>query len=497
MTELPDLSRLTHEDKDALIRASWAQVQALTVQLQTLVARVAELEAKLNVPPKTPDNSSLPSSKGQKPNRPEKGKRHGPRPGSVGRRGGGRALAATPDETVIAKPVRCVHCQAALGEADHVLRGRCDKIDLPQAAPVVTRVKRYAGRCRCCGGTTLAPVPEGLGPGTPFSVGIVALAMHLRFVHAISYQRLSRLLLELFGVAISEGALDAVFRRSKPAFDTDVASTLARLRRARVVCSDETSVHINGRTCWNWVFQNDEVVIHVIRRSRGVGVVAEVLDGHRPALWVSDLYGAQQVHAEEGQICLAHQLRDCTCATEAGDAVFAPRMEALLLRTVVLARRSRGLAPSTRREYRRRLECALDAVMALAPTHRDGQRLRKRHGSTARTCSPSSTIPRCPPTTTAANVSCGPPPPTARPPAASAPTGAPTCPPACAPSSGPLHAAAQAPTRLSSKPCAGRPPPTRVEQLPSWRIGSFGSSGRLTPASIRRLAHSAITHFPA
>ena len=39
MTELPDLSRLTHEEKDALIRALWAQVQALTAQVQTLVAR--------------------------------------------------------------------------------------------------------------------------------------------------------------------------------------------------------------------------------------------------------------------------------------------------------------------------------------------------------------------------------------------------------------------------------------------------------------------------
>jgi len=245
---------------------------------------------------------------------------------------------------------------------------------------VVTRVEHYAGRCRCCGGTTLAPVPQGLEPGTPFSVSIVALAMYLRFVHAISYRRLSRLLGELFGLGISEGALHAAFRRGKPAFDADVASILARLRRARVVCSDETSVRIDGRTCWNWVFQNSEVVIHVIRRSRGAGVVAEVLDGHRPALWVSDLYGAQQGHAEAWQICLAHQLRDCTYAIEAGDAMFAPRMKALLLRAVVLARRSRDLAPSTRREYRRRLECALDAVMALSPIHRDGQRLRKRYG---------------------------------------------------------------------------------------------------------------------
>ncbi len=240
--QLPDLSRLTYEEKDALILALWAQVQALAAQ-------VAELEAKLNVSPKTPDNSSLPPSQGKKPNRTAKVARRGPRPGSLGRMGGGRALTENPDEIVAAWPVRCAHCQAALGEADHVLHGRYDKIDLPQVAPVVTRVECYAGRCRCCGGTTLAPVPEGLEPGTPFSVGIVALAMYLRFVHAISYQRLSRLLGELFGLAISEGALDAAFRRGKPHFDADVAAILARLRRARVICSDETSVRVDGRTC--------------------------------------------------------------------------------------------------------------------------------------------------------------------------------------------------------------------------------------------------------
>lgn len=55
-------------------------------------------------------------------------------------------------------------------------------------------------------------------------------------------------------------------------------------------------------------------------------------------------------------------------------------MKALLLRAVVLARRHHGLAESTRREYRRRLEHALDVVMALAPTNQHGQRLRKRYG---------------------------------------------------------------------------------------------------------------------
>lgn len=341
--------------------------------------RTAITDRRPHAPGKTPDNSSLPPSKGQKSNRADKLKGPGPRKGSLGRKGGGRELSANPDETVTARPTRCQYCKSALAEADQRLDARYDKIDLPEVRPTVTRVERYAGRCQCCGRTTLAAVPEGLEPGTPFKVNIVALALYPRAVHAVSYKRLSRLLLELYGLAISEGALDAAFRRGQPCFDADVATILARLRRARVICSDETSVRVGGRTRWNWVFQNDEVVIHVVRASRGAGVVHEVLDGHRPVIWLSDLYGAQQGHAETWQVCLAHQLRDCQYAIDAGDGVFAPRMKALPLRAVVLARRHRGLAESTRREYRRRLEHALDAVMALVPTQRDGQRSRKRY----------------------------------------------------------------------------------------------------------------------
>src|SRR3712207_1752010 len=86
---------------------------------------------------------------------------------------------------------------------------------------------------------------------------------------------------------------------------------------------------VDGRACWDRVFRNAEVVIHVVRRSRGAGVVAEVMAGHRPAIWVSDLYSAQRGHAAAWQICLAHQLRDCRFAIEAGDAVFAPRLTRL------------------------------------------------------------------------------------------------------------------------------------------------------------------------
>ena len=261
-----------------------------------------------------------------------------------------------------------------------MLHSRYDHIDLPVVRPMVTRVERYAGHCPCCGGVTLAPVPAGVEDASPFSTNIMALAIYLRFTHAISYRRLSQLFLHLYALRISEGALDAMLRRAKPSFDNEVATILARLRRSRVVCSDETSVRIDGRTDWDWVFQNDQVVIHVVRDSRAASVVTEVMAGHRPSIWVSDLYGAQQGHADLWQVCLAHQLRDCQYAIDAGDTVFAPRMKAALLRAVVLARRRTSLAESTRRTWLRRLDHDLNGIMALVPDNQHARRLRKRYG---------------------------------------------------------------------------------------------------------------------
>jgi transposase len=371
--ELPNLDHLSHAEKDALIRALWQRLAAAE-------QRIAELEARLAEPGKTPDNSGLPPSTSQKPNRPEKAKRVGPRRGSLGRKGGGRALVCHPDQTVITKAPTCAHCQAVLTDADQVLHGRYDKIDLPMVRPVVTRVERFAGHCPCCGGITLAAVPVGLEATSPFSGNIVALAIYLRFTHAISYRRLTQVFLHLFALHISEGALDAMLQRARPCFDNEVAAILARLRRARIVGSDETSVRIDGRTHWDWVFQNDQVVIHVVRDSRAASVVSEVMAGHRPVIWVSDLYGAQQGHADLWQVCLAHQLRDCQYAIDAGDTVFAPRMKMLLLRAVVLARRRKRLAESTRRAYLRRLDHDLNAIMGLAPGNPHGKRLRQRYG---------------------------------------------------------------------------------------------------------------------
>jgi transposase len=87
---------MTPEALDSLSKKELIDlVLAMAEQITALQARVAELEAKLSEPPKTPDNSSLPPSQGQKANLPQ-GKTKQRR---KGRKGSTRRLAGNPDHT--------------------------------------------------------------------------------------------------------------------------------------------------------------------------------------------------------------------------------------------------------------------------------------------------------------------------------------------------------------------------------------------------------------
>ena len=73
MSTIPDLSKLSHAEKDRLILALFARLAEAQDRIAAQDARIAALEARLEAltrPPKTPDNSSRPPSQGQKQDRP-------------------------------------------------------------------------------------------------------------------------------------------------------------------------------------------------------------------------------------------------------------------------------------------------------------------------------------------------------------------------------------------------------------------------------------------
>jgi Transposase IS66 family len=72
--------------------------------------------------------------------------------------------------------------------------------------------------------------------------------------------------------------LPTLNRLSEQEEDALISALWAEVQRLQTrVTEDETSARVHGQQQWEWVFQNSEVCIHVIRPSRGQGVIQEVL----------------------------------------------------------------------------------------------------------------------------------------------------------------------------------------------------------------------------
>jgi len=375
----PEFSSLSSAEKDALIATLLSRLDAVEAEVAALRAENAELRSenaalreKLNLPPKTPDNSSTPPSQGRKassePTRKPKGKPHA---------GAHRPLHPNPTCKRDVVAALCQHCGTTVSGEPQFACEAYDRIEIPEIKPDVTRVTLYGGVCPCCAKQFKAAPPAGLEPGSPFGPNLRAFAIYLRFTQAISFERLSRLFSDLLGLEISEGALVNMLDDSKQAFARQANLIRARLLAGTILQSDETSVRVGKRTWWTWVFHHAEDACFVIHPNRSRAVVEQFLGGHRPDFWVSDRLAAQMDWAKKDhQVCLAHLIRDAQYAIEAGDNAFAPGLRKLLQRACGIAGRRSQLADTTLRTYAHKLDASLDALLRITPSHAAGHKLQ-------------------------------------------------------------------------------------------------------------------------
>jgi len=196
--------RLSDAEKDALLDDQSALIDAQA-------ARIKELEAALSAPKKTSKNSHTPPSSGfkGKTGTAKTGKKK-PRPS---RPGTSRRLAANPDTVLRQQATDCTRYGADVSKQRQDLRHRYDHVDIPPVTPHTTRIELMGGRCNNCACRFRAAPPEGMTPGTPFGANIHAFLLYLHHSHHIGFERLSRVMSELFGLKISEGAISNAFQR--------------------------------------------------------------------------------------------------------------------------------------------------------------------------------------------------------------------------------------------------------------------------------------------
>jgi transposase len=298
---------LRHLSPDQVVE----QFRRLEAALATAMARIGELEAELvrrSGPPKTPANSSLPPSQGWKRKRPPApGGKRGARPGHPGH----SRAREEPDEVRAYRPTHCRHCGAPLpATAQHLLAQR-QVVELPPVRPWVAEHRRYGAWCPQCHRRTKAVYPPGVDPTQVLGPRLEALTVYLHERHHLGYARLQGVYADLFGLALSQGAIGNILARAGERLGPRVSAIREQVRASPVIGSDETSARVQGQNHWQWGFQTPEATYLVIVPRRNADAITTFQAGTVAETWVSDLWKPQlKAAASHPQVCLGHQLRD-------------------------------------------------------------------------------------------------------------------------------------------------------------------------------------------
>ena len=322
MSELQDLSQLSHEQKDALIVALFAQVQALAAKVTALEGRLA-LNSK--------NSSKPPSSDGLHKPQPKSLRKKGERPsgGQKGHPGQTLKQVEAPDIVIThAPPAQCDACQQTLGAATVVETRQV--FDLPPLRFEVTEHQVLQAHCRC-GKTCRGEFPAAIT--APVQYGPVALAavVHLTHQHMLPIARTAALMGDLFGLGMSEATVLAAHEQARERLEPSVAAIGHALQATAVVHADETGMRAQGKLRWMHVLTSKTLTWMACHEKRGraafeaLGILPVfkgtlVHDGWRP------YRGPDCLHA----LCNAHHLRELTYIFEQLNEPWAGQMIELL-----------------------------------------------------------------------------------------------------------------------------------------------------------------------
>ena len=337
-----------------------------------LVEAYLELQTELGRPGKTSRTSSKPPSTDKKARRAQS-KPGGAKPGHQGHN---RSLHASPDEIVDHRPNRCPECSTGLSpDLQAEVIGEYDEIELPPVAPFVRRHRRMGVCCPQCQTAVKGALPPA-ATGSPFGPRLHALVLYLKTFQAVSFVRLEGMLDEVFGLKVSQGALANMLKRSHEPFEIAKQDIIGDLRQAETVASDETGIRIEGLNGYQWVFISDQAIVHEAQLSRGAQVVRDIMGDHRPKIWLSDGYSAQQKHGHHHQTCLAHLARDVAYGVDASQDKLPFQLKLWLDRVFALAREVTTYAASTIKGKKRELERNLAELLGTPSTCLISEKLR-------------------------------------------------------------------------------------------------------------------------
>jgi transposase len=346
----------------------------------SLLKRLEQLEEHFKKPPATSRNSSQPPSKDQKSDLPSK-RNPRKRGAKVGHPKAERPLVDNPDRVIEARVMICSVCQADLREVQAETITCRQIVELPDLRPVVVETRQHEVICPNCQNSQRGSLPEGLEAKRQFGPRLEGLVVYLKHQHHIGYDRLEKLLKDLFGVTVSEGGETCILRRALDKAQPKAERIRDRVRYSPVINSDETGARVNGQNHWEWVFISPSGVYHTIRRRRDADAISEFMDGAKAQVWGCDCFKAQLTAPTDlFQLCLGHQLRDLQKLLDQYPTLsWGSEMQRLFRGAIHLAKRRTTLTVRGFCAQATKLERRLDQLLKRPLKRKEAKTLKERY----------------------------------------------------------------------------------------------------------------------
>lgn len=290
--------------------AKLTKKELIEVILQ-LQQELIEVKKQLQGRQKNSANSSKPPSsdfpKRNRSLREKSGKKSG---GQVGHIGMTRPLTDTPDVLVDCRPDECTGCGNNLGSLIGKIRSREQVIDIPPITPVITQYNQVEIIC-LCGTKNMGVLPHGASGVIRIGENIRSFVTYLNVYHHMPYDRLTIMFSDMLKMTVNEGTIGRILQKTGEQGEVLYEKIQTMVSTGVYRGSDETGVRVNGKTWWEWVWQNAKASYYVITQSRGYGVVEKEMPEEYQGVHVADCWCAQNnTKAKYHQLCHEHLKRD-------------------------------------------------------------------------------------------------------------------------------------------------------------------------------------------
>lgn len=274
------------------------------VVLKKALARILELEERLN---KNSKNSSKPPSTDQKGNTPAKKRK------KRKSRAGQNRKPYPPERInhhVECKRECCPHCYEKKLKPLSDTPFSWQQVDLPEIEAIVTQFDCLKYKCQSCHKRCMGTLPEGV-PFSAFGPKLMAFISCLTGRFHMSKREAMLLLKDLYKVDLSEGSVINV--------EENVAKSLEKIYEKihhyaiegwlpRYL--DETPWRNDGKRHYVWVGTTEEAVYYRIDPHRSQEALLKLIGTKRSSPAVTDRYNAYNILDGPRQYCLAHLIRD-------------------------------------------------------------------------------------------------------------------------------------------------------------------------------------------